>query len=74
MLDTTNNTALATTYLAHNRLPLAERVRVALGLLHGEVKGAIIAQALQQASPEEQTAFAREIGSEALWNILITAL
>jgi hypothetical protein len=74
MLDTTNNTALASGYLAHNRLPLAERVRVALGLLHGEVKGDIIAQALQQASPEEQTAFAREIGSEALWNILITAL
>jgi hypothetical protein len=55
-------------------LPLAERVRVALGLLHGEVKGAIIAQALQQASPEEQTAFAREIGPEALWDVLITAL
>ena len=74
MLDTTNNTALASGYLAHNRLPLAERVRVALGLLHGEVKGAIIAQAFRQASAEELTAFAREFGPEALWDVLITAL
>ena len=55
MLDTTNNTVLATaseiggSYLADNRLPLAERVRVALQLLRGEVKGAAIAQALRQA-------------------------
>ena len=61
MLDTTNNTVLA-------------RVRVALGLLHGEVKGAIIAQAFRQASVEELTAFAREVGPEALWDVLITAL
>ena len=61
MLDTTNNTVLA-------------RVRVALGLLHGEVKGDIIAQAFRQASAEELTAFAREVGPEALWDVLITAL
>jgi hypothetical protein len=80
MLDTTNTTVPATppeiggSYFAHNRLPLAERVRVALGLLHGEVKGAVIAQTLRQASAEELTAFAREFGPEALWDVLITAL
>jgi hypothetical protein len=80
MLDTTTTTVLATpseiggSYLTHNHLPLAERVRIALGLLHGEVKGAVIAQTLRQATPEEQTAFAREFGSEALWDVLVTAL
>jgi hypothetical protein len=49
-------------------------LRIALGLLHGEVKGAIIAQAFRQASVEELTAFAREVGPEALWDVLITAL
>jgi hypothetical protein len=53
---------------------LAERFRIALGLLHGEIKGAVIAQALRQATPEQQTAFAREIGPEALWDVLVTAL
>jgi hypothetical protein len=94
-------------FLAHNRLPPAARVYVALRLLHGEailekptvtqvarlvrvnrqriyksggvdlrrkVKGAAIARAFQRASPEEQIAFVRAIGSEELWNVLTNAL
>jgi hypothetical protein len=79
MLNTTNTNVLATSSkidgdsLARH-LPLATRVQVALQLLHGEVKGSVVAQALRQATPEEQTAFAREIGPEALWGVLVTAL
>jgi hypothetical protein len=79
MLDTTTTPVLATppkidgNSLARH-LPLATRVQVALQLLHGEVKGAAIAQALRQASAEELTAFAREFSPEALWDVLITAL
>jgi hypothetical protein len=38
------------------------------------VKGATIARAFQRASPEEQIAFVRAIGSEELWNVLTNAL
>jgi len=33
-----------------------------------------MSQVLRQASAEELTAFAREVGPEALWDVLITAL
>jgi hypothetical protein len=79
MLNTISSPVLATPLKIDGdsltrHLPLATRVQVALQLLHGEVKGAAIAQVFRQASAEELTAFAREVGPEALWDVLITAL
>jgi hypothetical protein len=94
-------------FLAHNRLPLAAKIQVALDLLSGhtflemptitqaaqlarvhrqriyesgavdlkrKVKGAALARAFCRASPEEQIAFVRAIGTEGLWSALTEAL